>query len=183
MSLSSSITIDQRFMMLPVMLRCTAKLLTLLGVSSRELADVEPRDTDWYANLLWIDRRKCVLFAHADTLFTILAADVRKADLAPLAPFVVGAIKAELRSERLPTDTFGDLDASGVQIARTASRTVLGYMNEVARSCEYWIAEAGGLRWCDIAQINRDLRRELHLSRQPPGHFVPIDLVRSRSRP
>jgi len=166
----------------PVILRCTAKLLSLLGIGTRELAVFEPSNDDWYANLLWLDRRKCLLLAHADTLFAVLVADVRKADLLPLGPLVVGIIQQELRSEGLPTDTFGDLDSDAVELARTASRTVLGYMNELARSCEYRIAKSGGLGRCDIEQLNRDLRREIHLSRQPPGYFVPIDLVRSRSR-
>jgi hypothetical protein len=34
---------------------------------------------------------------------------------------------------------------------------------------------------CDIGSLNREIRRELHLSRQPPGYFVPIDLVMTRS--
>ena len=167
--------------MLPVMLLCTAKLFSLLGVGTRELAVIEPSDADWYANLLWLDRRKCLLLAHADTLFAILVADVRKADLLPLSPLVVGIIQRELRSEGLPPDTFGELDSDAAKLAKTASRTVLGYMNELRRSCEYRIAKSGGLGRCDIERLNRDLRRELHLSRQPPGYFVPIDLARSRS--
>jgi hypothetical protein len=27
--------------------------------------------------------------------------------------------------------------------------------------------------------LNHQLRREIHISRQPPGYFVPIDLVRA----
>ena len=165
----------------PVILSCTVKLLSLLGADTRELAGVEPSDADWYANLLWLDRLKCLLLAHADTLFAVLVADVRKADLLPLGPLVVEIIQRELRSEGLPPDTFGDLDSGAVELARTASRPVLGYMNDLTRSCKYKIAKAGGLARCDVEQLNRELRREIHLSRQPPGYFVPIDLVRLRS--
>lgn len=56
---------------------------------------------------------------------------------------------------------------------------MLGYMNEMVRYCRY--AKGGLGRW-DIDTINRELRRELHLSRQPPGYFVPIELVRERVR-
>lgn len=163
-----------------MMLRCTAKLSNLLGVRPKDLAVVEPSDADWYANLLWLDRRKCLLFAHANTLFAILVAGVRKADIVPLAPFVIGVIQRELRAEGLAPDTLGDLESASVELARTASRTVLGYMNELARFCEYGVAESGGLGGCDIQQLNWDLRRQLHLSRQPPGYFIPIDLVRAR---
>ena len=144
---------------------------------------MEPSDADWYANILWLDRRKCLLLAHAGTLFAIFAPDVRKADLAPIGPLVVRLIERELHAEDLPLDCFGDLDPSAVTLAKTASRTVLGYMNEIARYCENAIADRGGLDRCDIESLNRELRRELHLSRQPPGYFVPIDLVLEKSRP
>lgn len=42
-----------------VMLRCTAKVLALLGVS--EPAIGQANQQDWYAHLVWIDRRKCLL--------------------------------------------------------------------------------------------------------------------------
>jgi hypothetical protein len=69
-------------------------------------------------------------------------------------------------------------------LAKTESRTVLGYMNEMARFCEYAVGDAGGLARCDARELNRGLRRELHLSRRPPGYFVPIELASgSRDRP
>lgn len=163
-------------------LRCTAKLLNLLGARASDLAALEPSDADWYANLVWLDRRKSLLLAHASTLFSVFAADVRKADLLPLGALVARLIQRELRAEGLPLDTFGNLDLNGFELATTADRKVLGYMNEMAHHCEYAIAEGGGLGRCDIERLNGELRRTLHLSRQPPGHFVPIDLTRARSR-
>lgn len=162
-----------------MILRCTARFLNLLGVRPKDLAVVEPSRADWYANLLWLDRRKCLLLAHADTLFGILVADVRKADLVPLAPFVLGVIERELRAESLPSDAFGNPDSASVQLAKTNSRTVLGYMNELARFCGYFVEDSGGLGASDIDRLNWELRRLLHLSRQPPGHFIPIDLARA----
>jgi len=54
-------------------------------------------------------------------------------------------------------------------------------MNEMAVFCEYAIATHGGLDQCDLEVLNRDLRRELHLSRKAPGYFVPIELARGRA--
>ena len=73
------------------------------------------------------------------------------------------------------------LDPSSVELAKTASRTVLAYMNEMARFCEYAVAESGGLARSDVQELNRELRRQLHLSRQPPGYFVPIELAQGSS--
>jgi hypothetical protein len=42
------------------------------------------------------------------------------------------------------------------------------------------VFDAGGLEQCNVRALNRGLRRELHLSRQPPGYIVPIELVRGR---
>ena len=48
-----------------VVLRCTVRALNLLGARSKDLAIVEHSDEDWYANLLWLERQKCLLLADA----------------------------------------------------------------------------------------------------------------------
>ena len=80
------------------------------------------------------------------------------------------------RSANLPS---GKLDATSVELATTVSRTVLGYMNEMARYCHSAII-AQGFERIDFDSLNRLLRRELHLSRQAPGFFVPIELAAKR---
>jgi hypothetical protein len=58
------------------------------------------------------------------------------------------------------------------------------YMNEMARFCEDAVDDAGGLARCDGRELNHELRRELHLSRQPPGYIVPIERAGGpRNRP
>ena len=47
----------------------------------RRRARPAPDAGDWYANLLWFDRRKCLLLTHAATLFSIFGAGVRAGDL------------------------------------------------------------------------------------------------------
>ena len=162
---------------------CRPTVLDLLGARPSVSVSMEPNDADWYANLLWLDRRKCLLLVHAGTLFSVFAPDVRKAHLAPIGPLVVRLIERELHAEDLPLDCFGDLDPGAVTLAKTASRTVLGYMNEIARYCDFAIADRGGLDRCDIKSLNCELRGELHVSRPPPGYFVPINLVLEKSRP
>jgi hypothetical protein len=133
-----------------------------------------PADDDWYLNLLWIDRQKCILLTHADTLFSIFRADVRRADLRPIGNYLVAAVESELRAENLPTDTFSKLQPGSVQLARTASRSILGFMNEMAFELRYLIADAGGLGRSDIDILNHGLRRTL----RNRGEYVrPIELV------
>lgn len=155
-------------------LRCTRKTLALLGARAGTLANAAPSDDDWYMNLLWLDRRKCLLLTHAGTLFPVFVADVRAADLRPLGLYVVGIIETELASEGLPPDSLGRLDPDAVQVAKTASRSVLGFMNEMAFYLDYAVADAGGLSRSDSQILNRHLRRRLH-SRD--GYATPLELV------
>ena len=108
-----------------VTLRCTAKVLTFLGRVA--LMETPPSDADRYLNLLWVERRKCLLLAHVGTLFSAFVPDVRKSEVDPVGPFVAGVIREQLRSEGLPGDRFGPLQR--VRLARTANRRMLGFMN------------------------------------------------------
>jgi hypothetical protein len=160
-----------------VVARCTKRLLDLLGGRSVTLTELPPNEDDWYANLLWIDRHKCVLLTHAGTLFAVFRAGVRSADLHPIGSYLLNAIEAELRSENLPPDTFIEFAPDSVRLAKTASRSMLGFMNEMALELRYHVAQAGGLSQCDIAVLNHGLRRSL---RNCGGYVRPIELVAQR---
>lgn len=149
-------------------------MLDLLGGHAVTLTELPPTDDDWYVNLLWLDRQKCLLLTHAGTLFSVLVAGVRKADLRPIGPYVVKVVEAELRSESLPPDTLGRLHPDAIRLAKTTSRSILGFMNEMALHCRYQVADAGGLSRCDINALNHRLRRTLH---NRGGYAYPIELV------
>ena len=155
-----------------MILRCPARLLKLLGVRAVLLEDVKPAETDWYANLFRLDRRTCLLLTQADTLFTVLEANVKRADLMPVGSAVVTLIERELRAEGLPTDTFGRLDPSAVQVAKTADRSVLGCMTDNTFLCRYEVAAKRGLAHTDLAALNRALRRNIHA---PRCYALPLD--------
>jgi len=82
-------------------------------------------------------------------------------------------IGRELRREELPAGTFGDLGQQEVPLAKTADRSVLGCMNDMAFRCEHAIADAGGLARTDLAELNRSLRRNINSAR---GYCPPIEL-------
>jgi hypothetical protein len=161
-----------------VFLRCTAKLLKLLATPRAALVEASPSKDDWYANLLWFDRRKCLLIVHAGTLFPVFVADVRAPSLRPVGRRVVGLLQGGLLEEGLPVDALGRLDPNDVQIAKTASRHVLGVMNEMALECSWHIDGAGGLWNTDTDQLNHQLRRGLHT--KDGDYHRPLDLVLNR---
>ena len=158
-----------------MILRCTARLLKLLAPN--EWVELPPAPDDWYANLIWIDRRKCLLVVHADTLFPIFVADVRKPQLSNFGQYLAGTVATTLADEGLPADCLGPLDPSWVQVARTASRHVLGVMNDMASMSERITAQRGGLRALDVGELNAFLRRTPY---KRVGYFRPIDAARER---
>ncbi len=160
-----------------MILRCTGRVVDLLGGRAITLAELPPSDDDWYVNLLWFERQKCLLITHAGTLFSVFVAGVRKADLRPIGPYMVKAVEAELRSESLPHDALGQLDPDAVRLTKTASRSILGFMNEMAVHLRYQVADAGGLSRCDTRALNHGLRRTLH---NRGGYVYPIELVAQR---
>ncbi len=69
--------------MLVTALRCTQKLLK--QASFIKPPAVPESDDDWHANLIWIDRRKHVLFCSDRTLFCCLTPSVRKAEIVTMS--------------------------------------------------------------------------------------------------
>ena len=68
-----------------MIVRCTAKLRALVGRQAQPPSDPVVSPDDFYANLLIIERRKCLLVTHAATLFSVFCPDVRRA-AAPARP-------------------------------------------------------------------------------------------------
>jgi hypothetical protein len=161
-----------------VLLQCTRGLLKLVGDRAGTLVEAEPGIDDWYANVFVIERRKCLLLVHADTLFSVLDTDVRVAELDNLGFYVATLVVDALASEGLAGTTLGPLDPSGVRVARTASRSVLGHMNEMTFEAHRLIAQDGGLRHTDPDGVNRRLRRGLH--RRGGDYVVPLELAAAR---
>ena len=160
-----------------MILRCTKKLLDVIKPAT--LAGEPGSDEDWYANLLRIGGRKCLLLTHAGTLFTIFQPDVQAAQLRDTGPLVTGLIGRELAREGLGQGTFGDLDPGSVVLGKTASRTVLGCMNDMAFSCAHAVDLAGGIASADIGDINQRLRRNILSGR---GYQQPIELALQRTK-
>lgn len=111
-----------------MLLRCTSRLLaTISNKTKPALNTAAPAcSSDFYANLVWIEGRKCFFVTHAGSLFSIFTPDVRANDLRLLDRFVVPQIKDALTSEGLPCETFGRLVPDDAEVAKTVDRSVLG---------------------------------------------------------
>ena len=79
---------------------------------------------------------------HSATLVTIFEAGVTASGLRTTRQLVTSLIRRELPREELPAGTFGDPGQQEVLLAKTADRSVLGFMNDMAFRCEHVIADA-----------------------------------------
>ena len=111
-------------------------------------------------------------------MFTIFEPDVRASDLRATKNLIVGLIGRELLAESLPADVFGDLWADELLIAKTADRSVLGCMNDMAPLCDIAVADAGNLALMDVVSLNRRLHRNINSTQ---NYDQPIDLVIGRT--
>jgi hypothetical protein len=156
-----------------LILRCTKKLLDVIKPGS--LAESAPDDEDWYATLLWLSGRKCLLLTHAATLFSVFEPDVHAAALRNTGRMVTDLIARELAREELSPAALGTLDPAAVALAKTASRSVIGSMTDLGYRCEAIVDDSGGLAGTDLADLNQQLRRHICSAR---GYAYPIELVR-----
>jgi hypothetical protein len=157
-----------------MLLRCTGRLLAAVGGSTKLVGnlDATPSGGDFYANLIWIERRKCLLITHAATLFSVFVPDIRVSDLRPIGPLVISSVQAALETEGLAAETFGCLDGDEVELAKTASRSILGCMNDLTLHIHWAVLDAGGLSFVDVRRLNGELHRTI-LS--PLGNSHPIE--------
>ena len=65
-------------------------------------------------------------------------------------------------------------------IAKTADRSVLGCMNDMAFLAEVTVGQSGDLASLDVRALNRRLRRNINSARD---YQRPIDLVRETLAP
>lgn len=78
-------------------LRCTAKLLKELGVAPSKVDESGGCLSSWHANLLRIDRRKCVLFTNDSTLYAVFVPGLRKRQFQEIADVFVQSVFRSLR--------------------------------------------------------------------------------------
>jgi hypothetical protein len=145
------------------LIRCTRKLLTEMEghvSSSAELAHAAQLG-DWYAHLLRIDRKKCVIFTSERTLLTFLAVGLNRDSIRDYATLFQGGLRQLLESEGFaPGDVDRVLDEyQELTLQPTTDRSVLGSLNDLARMAEALIQLDGGLRGCDLGAINHELNQ------------------------
>ena len=146
------------------LIRCTAKLQKEMGLKKTDLVEDAPDFSylgPWHANLLFIDRRKCVLFVNDKTLFNFIVPDVSKAVISQLDDLFRNHLQCILADEGLPKTVRDKIAVEYVDVAyaRTNSKSVLGSMNDLAFHYKFNIQETGGVHSPAVPDIISRLNR------------------------
>jgi hypothetical protein len=142
-------------------LRCTKKLLSELKLKPSDGSQHAEEFGGWHANLLRIDRRKCVLFTHDKTLYTFFVPGLTKPHFQKFHEVFRQNLFKRLITENLSQNHIEIIldDIREIEISKTNNRSVLGSMNDLTFQLKYQIADEGGLLNADIVKLNHDLNR------------------------
>jgi hypothetical protein len=145
-------------------IHCTQKLLKQLN---RDItpADKTPANSEglgnWYANLLWFNRKKCILFTNEKTLYTFLIPKVVKKNFGEIEGEFLTHLSYNLQKEGISLEVISKVqqEYSEIGFAKTTNRSVLSSMNKLAYLCECYIIDGGGIEKARILQINHKMNR------------------------
>ena len=162
------------------LIRCTKKLQKEIGLKNADLAQQEPSPSmtgSWHANLLHIDRRKCILFVNDKTLFNFIISDVNREQIRQLDSLFSNFLQCILADEDIGEKIRDEirLEYAEIGYANTNNRSVMGSMNDLAFNYKYQIQAKGGVHHCMLPQIIRQMNR------MPMGaldYNYPIDTLR-----
>jgi hypothetical protein len=149
------------------MLYCTPKLQKELGLEVPLLESVqeEARNNDlplgdWYAELFWCERRKCVIFVSELTYVSFVVLDVFRSEMRPLEAFFRRYLLWYLRhqgiSQILREDIFDEY--AGVEMCAAVDSGMIDVVEELIFHARFLIGHGnGGLRDVDSMEISRRL--------------------------
>lgn len=154
-----------------MLIHCTQKLLAEIP---DRLIDPSASGESWHANLLRFDRRKCVLFTHDLTLYSVFVPGLKKPDFEHLdAVFGERLFKALRWDEFSQTQIERMLEACRiVRFTRSSNRSVLGSMNDMRFQIGWMVEDDGGLENLDLVRCHQRLNR---IPYNAAGYGYPVE--------
>ncbi len=143
---------------MPLLVHCTQKLLAEIP---DRLIDPSASGESWHANLLRFDRRKCVLFTHDATLYSVFVPGLKKPEFKHLDEVFGQRLFKALVWDQVPQTLIERmLDACrAIRFTRSSNRSVLGSMNDIRFHVGLHVEDGGGLANLDLAQLQHRLNR------------------------
>lgn len=147
------------------LIRCTQKLLEEMAQQQEDLTIRGSDDSSllgsWHADLIYIDRRKCLLFVNDKTLFNFLIPDVPRRQIREMDKLFLGFLQCILSDEGFDQSIKDDIQSEYRELgyAKTSSKRVLSSMNELAFHYKLHVQAEGGVYRCNLPEIIRKMNR------------------------
>jgi hypothetical protein len=143
-----------------IAIQCTQKLLKQIGHEYTDAIIPTFPLGCWHANLLILDRRKCVLFTNDLTKYSFLVPGLRKPHFQMLEEIFSQALFKCLLNEGFSQEAIEKVldEIREIAITRAGDRSVLGTMNDTAYHIKAMVA-AYGLMDMDISMLNHKINR------------------------
>lgn len=141
---------------------CTQKLAKELGAKLFSPIDQKEGLGNWYANLLHIGRRKCVLFTHEQTLYSLFVPGLKKPEFKRLDDIFLMTLADHLHHDGFePASIKNILDGytGRLEFAKTENKSVLGSMNDLAYQIKIEVQIQKGLANIDLVAVTKKLNR------------------------
>jgi hypothetical protein len=144
-----------------IRLRCTKKLLARLRIAPEEDGlPSQGRLGDWTAHVFTLTRAPVVICVNDRTLFPVLVPLKESRTL--IGRFRFMALQG-IRELGVEVDVLAEEAAAleEIRIARTASRSVLGSINQFVAECQYWRHPCGATV-ADLGALATELRDSIY---------------------
>ena len=156
-----------------------------MGLGVKELATLEPEDSGlgpWTANLIFVNRRKCILFVNDKTLFNFLVPDVLRKHIRELDRMFRNWLSCVLAEEGFKEAETGKIleEYQVIGYSKTKSKSVLGSMNDLAFMYKYSIQSGGGLHDVGFPGIIKEMNR---VPMGSLGYKYPIEALLEAASP
>ena len=122
-----------------------------MGISKPEAIEASSNDSllgDWHANLIYIERKKCVVLVNDKTLINFIIPEVTKKILNDFQPIFCHYLEGALFNCDIAENIVKAIisDYKVIKYAKSNSKRHLGFLNELAYNYEYIILENGGIK-------------------------------------
>ncbi len=159
------------------LIRCTVKLLKELGLKPKDLPEEQPTDSflgQWHANLIFINRKKTLLFVNDRTLYNFIVPGVTRSQIRELPDQFSLMLSRVLIEQGFPDEMREHILAEYEKpaLAKSLGRSVLGSANDFAFNYKYRIQLEGGI---DNVQISRIIRNVNQMPMKAIAYLCPIE--------
>lgn len=160
-----------------IAMQCTQKLLKEVGQEYQGTINPTVPLGCWHANLLVLDRRKCVLFTNDKTRYTFLAFGLKKPDFKMLDEVFRQGLFKNLMRDGFSQEAIEKVldEIREIVFTRTSNRSVLGTMNDMSSIIKWTVHDEGGLPNVDVVELNSKLNR---MPLGPLDYKFSIDLLK-----